>query len=216
MPRAAGEVTVRARVVSSPSLKRAADRERGAALVELVLVVPVLVTLVLGLAEFGLGWKDSLTVSNGMRAGVRVGSSAANGRTADYEILQSVRAAMASLPAGAIEQIVVYRANGADGRISPTCAAGIPSSSPTAPCNVYVEADLARPAGDFAGTTACTASSPDRFWCPTDRLARQSGVGGPPDYLGVWVRVRHDFITDFFGGSMQITDSAVMRLEPQL
>jgi hypothetical protein len=47
-------------------------------------------------------------------------------------------------------------------------------------------------------------------------LARQSGTGGPPDYLGVWIRVRHDFVTDFFGGSLTITDNAVMRLEPQL
>lgn len=186
--------------------------ERGAALVELVLVVPVLLLLVVGIAEFGLGWKDSLTVANAMRAGARVGSSAANGRTADYEILQSIRAATASLPDGTIEQVVVYRADGVDGEIPLTCAQGTPG--PT--CNVYTEADLVRPATDFAGTTTCTFGSPDQSWCPTDRLARQSGVGGPPDYLGVWIRVRHDFITNFFGGSMQITDSAVMRLEPQL
>jgi hypothetical protein len=185
--------------------------ERGAALVEMVLIVPVLLTLALGVAEFGLGWKDSLTVSNAMRAGARVGSSAANARTADYEVLQAVEAALESIPNDAIEQIVIYEANGPDGVIPTDCADGNPG--PT--CNVYVAADLDRPDTDFAGGT-CAASSPDWNWCPTDRLARQSGVGGPPDYLGVWIRIRHDFVTGFFGGSMTITDSAVMRLEPQL
>jgi hypothetical protein len=189
--------------------------QRGAAIVEFVLIAPVLLLLAIGVAEFALGWKDSMTVSNGMRAGARVGSAAATTRLADYEVLQAVEAALADLPDGAIERIVVYRANGPDGEISTTCAAGTPSSSATAPCNVYTEADLARPATDFAGST-CSASAPDRHWCPTSRLARQSGTGGPPDYLGVWVRVRHDFVTNFFGGSLTITDNAVMRLEPQL
>ena len=141
--------------------------ERGAALVEMVLIVPVLLTLALGVAEFGLGWKDSLTISNAMRAGARVGSAAANGRTADYEVLQAIEAAMSSIPKNAIEQIVIYEANGPDGDIPIDCAAGTPG--PT--CNVYVAADLDRLDTDFAGGT-CSGSAPDRFWCPTARLAR--------------------------------------------
>ena len=109
---------------------RVEGRERGAAIVELVLIAPVLLLLAVGIAEFGLGWKDSLTVSNAMRAGARVGSAAANTRTADYEVLQGVRSALSSLPTGAIERIVIYKANGPDGEISSTCAAGM------CPCRV--------------------------------------------------------------------------------
>lgn len=191
--------------------RRRAGGERGAAIVEFVLIAPVLLLLAMGIAEFGLGWKDSLTVSNAMRAGARVGSAAANNRTADYEILQAVESALSSVPKANIEQIVVYEANGPDGDIPATCAAGTPGST----CNVYGPADLDRLDTDFAGGS-CNATAPDRFWCPTSRKARQSGPGGPPDYIGVWIRIRHDFITDFFGGSMTITDNAVMRLEPQL
>ena len=194
-------------------MTRRARGERGTAIVELVLIVPVLLTLAVGIAEFGLGWRDSLTVSNAMRAGARVGSAAANNRTADYEVLQAVRAAVADLPTGAVERIVVYDAAGLDGDVPTTCTQGTPG--PT--CNVYTEADLTRPVSAFGGTaTSCAADAIDRFWCPTQRKARQSGVGGPPDYLGVWVQVRHDFVTGLFGGGLTITDGAVMRLEPQL
>lgn len=187
--------------------------ERGTAIVELVLIVPVLLGLAIGLAEFGLGWRDSLTVSNAMRAGARVGSSAANARTADYEVLQAVRAAVADLPTGAVERIVVYDAAGVNGDVPTACAAGTPG--PT--CNVYTEADLLLPVSAFGGTaSSCAADAVDRYWCPTGRKARQSGVGGPPDYLGVWIQVRHAFVTGLFGSGLTITDGAVMRVEPQL
>ncbi len=53
------------------------------ALVEAAIVIPLLLSLVLGLAEFGLMFRQYLTTSNASRAGARVGSSAGTGATAD-------------------------------------------------------------------------------------------------------------------------------------
>jgi Flp pilus assembly protein TadG len=47
-------------------------RERGAAAVEFALVMPLLLTLVLGIAEFGRAWNIQTTLSAAAREGVRV------------------------------------------------------------------------------------------------------------------------------------------------
>jgi hypothetical protein len=40
------------------------------------------------------------------------------------------------------------------------------------------------------------------------------GSVGHTDYLGVYVRIRHDYFTGLFGSSTAIKDFTVMRLEP--
>ena len=49
-------------------------RRRGMAVVEFALVVPVLITLLLGIVEFGLLVRDNLTLANAAREGARSGS----------------------------------------------------------------------------------------------------------------------------------------------
>ncbi|SDD87667.1 TadE/TadG family type IV pilus assembly protein [Auraticoccus monumenti] len=48
------------------------DRERGAAAVEFALVVPLLLLLVVGIAEFGRAYNAQTTLSGAAREGVRV------------------------------------------------------------------------------------------------------------------------------------------------
>ena len=195
---------------------RRARGERGAALTEFVLLVPIFVLLVAGVIEFGMAWRDSMTVSNALRSGARVGSNAGRERSADYDILKSIEAAMREIPDTArVQRIVIYKADTANSAPSPSCMAGTPSALPSAkPCNVYSGADMARPASDFSGTTSCGNSAPDRFWCPVNRQNQQA-LGA--DYLGVWMQVRYNYITHIFPGTgLTIKDRAIMRLEPRL
>ena len=117
---------------------RRARGERGAALVEFVLLAPVLILIVAGVLEFGMAWRDSMTVSNALRSGARVGSNAGRDRLADYNMLKAIESAMKEIPDTArVQRIVIYRAATANSMPSATCMAGTPSSSTTAPCNVY-------------------------------------------------------------------------------
>jgi Flp pilus assembly protein TadG len=195
--------------------RRRARGERGAALVEFALLSPVLILVVAGVLEFGMAWRDSMTVSNALRSGARVGSNAGRERSADYDVLKSIEAAMKEIPDTArVQRIVIYKANTSNSVPTASCMAGTPSSSPSAPCNVYTGADLTRPASDFAGTTSCGASAPDRFWCPVTRQNQQA-LGA--DYLGVWMQVRYNYVTHVFPGTgLTIRDRAIMRLEPRL
>src|SRR4051812_47924269 len=75
----------------------------GAVLTETAIVVSVLlVPLVFGIIEFGVLFKDKLTMETGARAGARVGAAAANAPNADEMIVQAVLSATSSLPSGAL------------------------------------------------------------------------------------------------------------------
>ena len=77
---------------------------------------------------------------------------------------------------------------------------------------MYTTADFDADVDDFD----CSGTSPDRFWCPTSRKVAVGGPNGPPDYIGVWIQVKYDFITGLFpGGGMTFDDTTIMRLEPR-
>ena len=82
-------------------------------------------------------------------------------------------------------------------------------------CNVYTAADLSRPRSEFG----CKAgTSPDRFWCPAalnGQNGREVRASIGPDYVGVYVQTRHNFITGMFGSGLNLNDELVMRIEPQ-
>ena len=76
-------------------LKQArANGSRGAVIVEFVLIAPVFAVIMAGVLELGLAFRDTMTVSNALRSGARVGSNAGRERLADYTILKSIEAAM--------------------------------------------------------------------------------------------------------------------------
>jgi Flp pilus assembly protein TadG len=195
--------------------KRRAQGERGAALVEFTLMAPIFALIVAGVLEFGLAFRDSMTVSNTLRAGARVGSNAGRERAADYTILKAVEAAMAEVPSSRILRVIVYKASTSNSAVPTNCLAVSGSGGVAGSCNVYRASDLARPASDFtASCTGNTGTAPDRWWCPTGRQATQA-LGA--DYLGVYMEVRFTYVTGLFpGDGITIRDRAIMRLEPRL
>jgi hypothetical protein len=187
-----------------------ASGDRGAVIVEAAIALPLFVALIFGIIEFGLLFHDYLTVANITRTGARTGSAAGNDLLADYDILQSVSGATAAMPRGNIQYIVVYDALTPDGPVSSSCANGL---SVPGICNVYVPSDLDRPETDFGCKNVGVL---DSNWCPgTRRIASSALNGGPPNYLGVWVKVNHPMLTAMFGGQKTLLDSTVIRIEPR-
>jgi hypothetical protein len=186
---------------------RAGGRESGAALVEFAIILPLLLYLVFGIVEFGLFFRDYLTVANTTRTGARVGSSAGATADADYRILQSLKSAASALPSGAnsIDGISVFKASAVSSALpNSSCTTG----SVSGVCNFYTAADLNRPQTDFG----CGVGDRDLAWCPTGRSDSQSAG---TDYVGVWIKTTHGFVTRLYGPSRTITDSVVMRIEPK-
>lgn len=197
---------------------RRARGDRGAALVEMILFTPILVMLAIGILEYGLAWRDSITVSSTLRAGARVGSNAGHDRLADYNTLLSVQAAVASIPSAQIQKIVIYRSTTTDGKVPASCKTSTTGISGT--CNVYTAAQLSSLSTSNFGTSGsgaaatCAGSALDAMWCPLSRETRQA-VG--TDFFGIWIQVSHPYVTRIFPGSgITISDSTVMRIEPSV
>ncbi len=182
--------------------------DRGATIVEAAIYSPLLFVLLFGVLEFSLAFRSYLTASNGTRDGSRMASVMGDSGDADLRILEDLEVAMAAVPDESIQRIVIWRADSPSDDVPAGCAAGSPSASGANPCNVYDGGDFDLEADDFG----CSSVSPDRFWCPTDRNA---ALNDPPDYVGIWVSVQHDYVTGLFGGSSTITDQTIMRIEPQ-
>jgi Flp pilus assembly protein TadG len=186
-------------------------RQRGAALTEFAIVLPVIALLLAGLIEFGFTWQDKMTVEASVRAGARTGSSLGTARLADYSILQGVKSAVNDIGIANVQYVVVYKASAADGKVPAACSGTTPASQ-TGVCNVYTGAQLTSLVeADFTGTSSCGSTAPDRFWCPTGRQDLQSAGA---DYVGVWLKASRPTTTKFFGSTMTITSNAVMRIEP--
>ena len=204
-------------MISSTRARRARG-DRGAVLVEAAFVLPILLTLVFGIDEFGFAWRDKISVETATRAGARTASNLGPTAQADYNTLQTVLSAVSSIPTANIDLIIIFDAT-TSGTPSATCLAGTPVANNSAPpnngtgCNVYTSAQFSLPSSSFG--ISCS-SGPDRYWCPTG-AARQNSMSqtNGPAYVGVYVKAHRSFITKIFGTTgPTMTSTSVLRLEP--
>ena len=176
-------------------------------MLEAAIITPVFFALILGIADIGLAMNDYLALANSVRAGARVASASGNDVYGDWGILSAVERESTALERKKIKYIVVYKPAGFGEAPTATCQAG---QSVSGVCNVYTVADLSRPKSDFG----CTYTNVrDGWWCPTTRVVSLSGTG--TDYIGVWMKIEHPWLTKMFGNTKTLTDSSVIRLEPR-
>lgn len=169
-------------------------RERGASLVEVGLILPILVMLAIGLSEIGFLVIDYLTVSNAAREGARTGAAAANIPTADALVLEAVEEAACNLRFGDLETVRIFKADGAGDPI----VGAINEYSPSGAL-----------ACDAPGhSLSCDNGCP---WAPTSRDRVPPGL----DVLGVEVTFTHNSVTGIFPfPTVDWGETAVMQIEP--
>jgi hypothetical protein len=183
--------------------------ERGATLIEFTIVLPVFLLLVFAILEFGLGFNSLLSAYNTSRSSARVASAMGNEPESDFATVgAAVKAANAAVT-GDLVRIVVFRATGPDTAVPAACTTAAVGVAGT--CNVYLPASFSAPEAAYG----CGVGELDAFWCPSNRKVALTGADGPPDYIGVYVEVRHRMLTGMFGGERVIADQTVMRVEPR-
>lgn len=182
-------------------------RERGVTLIEATLVTPIFLMLIFGVIELGLAMNDNLALSHSTRAGSRVASASGNDLFADYGILRSVARESSAIPRNQVKLVVVYKAAGIGAPPSSTCQAG---TAVAGECNVYTPTDFSRAKESFG----CGSGEPDASWCPQDRWVTLTSAR-QPDYVGVWMKIEHPWVTHMFGNTLTLTDSSVIQLEPR-
>lgn len=169
-------------------------RDRGASLVEVGLILPILITLAIGLSEVGFLVVDYLTVTNAAREGARTGAAAADFPTADDLILEAVEEASCNLRFGDLETVRIFMA---DGSGQPVVGA-INEYSPTGGLNC-----------DATGhSIGCDNGCP---WTASSRDRVPPGL----DVLGVEVTFSHTSVTGIFPfPTVDWDETAVMQIEP--
>ena len=186
--------------------------ERGSAIIEAAIATPVFFMLIFGVLEFGFLFRTDLTTTNASRDGGRAASVYGREAETDFLILQTVRQGLAAISLDQLEFVVVYRLTDPTQDMNPSC---LVASQPGI-CNRYVAADfdlaLDYSNGNPTPHFRCGATAVDRFWCPA---TRDSSIE-TADLVGVHVETRHRYITGFFGEDQTLSDTTVIRIEPEL
>lgn len=183
-------------------------------MIEAALISPVFLLLVFGVLEFGLAFRDYLTVNNAAQGGARAGAIAGNDTDADYKIIDAIRTEASAVSPGQVKRVVIFKASGTTTPVPQACTTS--STGIQDVCNVYLTSDLTQ--SDPSAWDNCNdPTNPARFWCSTTRktAATAAAGNGPPDYLGVWVQVEHPWVTGLFGKTIDLTSTTIAKLEPR-
>ncbi|MGI9598795.1 MAG: TadE/TadG family type IV pilus assembly protein [Acidimicrobiales bacterium] len=173
--------------------------ERGAAMVEFAIIATVFLMLAFGTFEMGTAWSDSQLVTQAARTGARTATQLGQNAAADSFSVESIEAALGDLDDD-VTRIVIFDAGAADGAMPPARVAASPPGI-VGSCSIYDKNDF--------GTYGAWV---DGAWLPSARDDSFSGA----DYVGVSIDVARPYVTGFFSGStFNITDTTVMRIEPE-
>lgn len=197
--------------------------ERGASIIELALVLPLLALLAFAVAEVGLAWTAENKVQNAVSSIARTGTSAGRVGSADALMLISLNAALPPSDWPNLDRVVIYEASSADGRPPAGCIRepNNPLNEPintSLRCNSYSGAFVrsitssadSRLSGSLS--SSCTDKQ-DRFWCPHIRQDTLGAAGGP-SWLGIWVRILYPNPVPFFFDDFTLEKYAVYRIQP--
>lgn len=148
--------------------------------------------MIAGITEFGLAFKDWLTVANATREGARMGAVMGDDIDADCAIIGEVMDHINIAGADNIQEFWIFKAN-SDG-------------SPSSQKNTY----------NYLGGDPedCMNWSSTIGWASSTRQTESGAT--PLDILGVRITFTHNWITGLppFGGSFTWTEDTIMRLEP--
>ncbi|HJS72039.1 MAG TPA: TadE family protein [Acidimicrobiia bacterium] len=175
------------------------NRERGASMVEVGVVLPLLIVVAVGLAEVGFLVVDYVTVTNAARSGARTGGAAAKSIDADTSILEVIEEDICNLRFSDFDSVTI--------RVyEPEADGGVPDP-PGSVVNEWTNTG-ALTCGSVGHGFSCSNGCP---WASSSR------DNTPPtlDQLGVEITYQHQSITGLMPFlDLTLVESAVMQVEP--
>jgi Flp pilus assembly protein TadG len=184
--------------------------ERGQAIVEFALLLPLLLLLIVGLVEFSFVWNSRNSVLFASRDGSMLAAEGGSNDGTDCVVLQRIESDIVA-PASTlrIQQVAIYWSDRNGDQIGPNQ-------------NVYTR----------TGSTTCTYPDGSTITVPytlttagyieSARCSVLAGCGGSHttvDTIGVRVTYQHLWLTSFVritGGGVTFTEATITRAEPQL
>jgi hypothetical protein len=183
--------------------------ERGAAMVEMAIVLPLLVVLVFGIVEYGMLFKEKLTIAAAATSSARTGATMGTRAEADFAILQALEAGLYDqVDTSVLISVHIFKAVPETGvKTSFTNTYTFDDSDPSCkwdPCPDPTP-------GNFEGY-----GTPGN-WPPADRITTLSPGGGGLDVLGIEIQYHHSAVTQLIPGiERDLSELARVRLEPDV
>ncbi len=186
--------------------RRAAKRhnERGAVLVEMAFMLPVLILLIFGALEYGLMFKERLTIASAASSAGRTGATMGIVDEADFAILSALEAGLYDqVDASVVVSVDIFKADPITGHKTATFNTYIYNTTdPTCkwvPCPDPGHGSYVAPTG----------------WPPSSRDTVLDADG--LDVLGVEIKYHHTPITNILTSlDRDFTERALVRLEPDV
>jgi hypothetical protein len=183
--------------------------EGGAALVEMAIILPLLVLLVFGIIEYGLVFKEKLTIAAAAASSARTGATMGTRAEADFAILQALEAGLFDqVDTGVLISVDIFKATPSTG-------------AKTTFMNTYTY----EPSNPACKWDPCPDPTPGNFegygvpgnWPPADRITTLLPGGGGLDVLGIEIVYHHSAVTQLIPGiERDFTELARVRLEPDV
>lgn len=186
---------------SKPLPSVAPDRERGATIVEMAMVLPLLLLIIIGIAELGLAFKGHLTASYASREGARVAAFVGDAPDADCQAVTAI-ASLLGNSINDLDRIEIFKADQGGNQLSGQTNVITYQGGDPQLCNSPDDA-----LDSWTRTESWPSTSRNVIVGPTQQL----------DIVGVRVMVDQDWVTNFgpFTGSLNLNESTIMRLEPE-
>jgi Flp pilus assembly protein TadG len=176
--------------------------ERGGAAVEAALVTPVVMAMFFGIIEMGFVFKDYLAVGGAVRAGARVASATPRNAGFAQTTADKVASIGGAMNLGDVQEMWVYKvALTSDKPINHTSFDG---------CDTCVKFTWNAGTKAFDPIVGGGAST----WASTTQNACTLASGGPPDRIGVYMKLRHAPFTGFVFQTIYISEASILTLEP--
>lgn len=174
-------------------------------MVEAAIVLPVLLLVLFGILEFGLMFRTALTISDATRSGARVAAAQPRLDGFHTSAAAAVSGALsaAGVPDDQVGMLVVYRADPTTGGLRSGGTTDAQIEGCTTDCWKF-RWNTATSRYEVLGATPSWPAS-RQYAC---------GIESQTDYLGVYVKATHEFLSGFFRDEQTLTERTVMRLEP--
>lgn len=190
----------------------------GVAIVEFAIVSGLLFMILFGIIEFGLAFRDRLTVSSSTQSAARVVASLGDNDDVDFQMLLSLEQSLSTLPNAGVNTVRYVDVFQADNTGNPIgdCASGDR-------CNRYIYKPDPLTTCDWAPCPDPSKGYSSWKWAPDTRDVALPDL----DVVGVRVTFAHQWVTGgliplpkvqcrTIGASDCWADTALMRLEPQV
>jgi hypothetical protein len=175
---------------------RAVRRDRGATIVEAAIVLPLLFLVLFALVEFGMAFKNSLSIGHGAREAARAGATFGNDPHANFLMLKEIEGVMDPVGIADALRVRIYDPVNGDFDVY-TFNDGYAFGCNWNPCP-----DPDAPSGTYVIPT----------WDPVGR-----DVSAPvTDRIGVRITFRHKWITGLFATTSDFTKDVDFQIEPQV